>query len=127
MPEPIYSEMVGEFPELQGMMGRLIRACGARHASVAEAIEDHYKRKAERRVPRAGRDQRRARRQARHANRLLAIGGSRPAAGRLSLRARLFIVALILENKLSFFLPWHSERFQEATYPRRRRAISMDS
>jgi glycyl-tRNA synthetase beta chain len=37
------SEMVGEFPELQGMMGRYYAAAQGEDASVAEAIGDHYK------------------------------------------------------------------------------------
>ncbi|QBR71030.1 glycine--tRNA ligase subunit beta [Beijerinckiaceae bacterium] len=37
------SEMVGEFPELQGVMGRYYALAQGEHASVAEAIEDHYK------------------------------------------------------------------------------------
>jgi glycyl-tRNA synthetase beta chain len=37
------SEMVGEFPELQGVMGRYYALAQGEEASVAEAIEDHYK------------------------------------------------------------------------------------
>ncbi|MGH6847052.1 MAG: glycine--tRNA ligase subunit beta [Methylocella sp.] len=37
------SEMVGEFPELQGVMGRYFALAQGEDASVAEAIEDHYK------------------------------------------------------------------------------------
>lgn len=37
------SEMVGEFPELQGLMGRYYAAAQGEAAEVAEAIEDHYK------------------------------------------------------------------------------------
>jgi glycyl-tRNA synthetase beta chain len=37
------SEMVGEFPELQGVMGRYYALAHGEDASVAEAIEDHYK------------------------------------------------------------------------------------
>ena len=37
------SEMVGEFPELQGVMGRYYALEQGEDASVAEAIEDHYK------------------------------------------------------------------------------------
>jgi glycyl-tRNA synthetase beta chain len=37
------SEMVGEFPELQGVMGRYYALAQGEDASVAEAIEDHYK------------------------------------------------------------------------------------
>ncbi|MDQ6869060.1 MAG: glycine--tRNA ligase subunit beta [Pseudomonadota bacterium] len=37
------SEMVGEFPELQGVIGRYYALAQGEDASVAEAIEDHYK------------------------------------------------------------------------------------
>ncbi|VFU07605.1 Glycine--tRNA ligase beta subunit [Methylocella tundrae] len=37
------SEMVGEFPELQGLMGRYYALAQGERAEVAEAIEDHYK------------------------------------------------------------------------------------
>jgi glycyl-tRNA synthetase beta chain len=37
------SEMVGEFPELQGVMGRHYAAAQGEDASVAEAIGEHYK------------------------------------------------------------------------------------
>jgi glycyl-tRNA synthetase beta chain len=37
------TEMVGEFPELQGLMGRYYAAAQGEGASVAAAIEDHYK------------------------------------------------------------------------------------
>jgi glycyl-tRNA synthetase beta chain len=37
------SEMVGEFPELQGVMGRYYAAAQGEQESVAEAVEDHYK------------------------------------------------------------------------------------
>lgn len=37
------SEMVGEFPELQGIMGRYYAAAQGEDASIVEAIEDHYK------------------------------------------------------------------------------------
>ncbi|MDE2578692.1 MAG: glycine--tRNA ligase subunit beta [Hyphomicrobiales bacterium] len=39
----LVSEMVGEFPELQGLMGRYYAAAQGKDASVAAAIEDHYK------------------------------------------------------------------------------------
>ena len=35
--------MVGEFPELQGLMGRYYATLQGEDASVAAAIEDHYK------------------------------------------------------------------------------------
>ncbi len=37
------TEMVGEFPELQGLMGRYYAAAQGEDASVAAAVEDHYK------------------------------------------------------------------------------------
>lgn len=37
------SEMVGEFPELQGLMGRKYAALQGEHPSVCAAIEEHYK------------------------------------------------------------------------------------
>ncbi|MCI0600383.1 MAG: glycine--tRNA ligase subunit beta [Beijerinckiaceae bacterium] len=46
------SEMVGEFPELQGVMGRYYALAQGEDASVAEAIEDHYKPQGQRdRIP----------------------------------------------------------------------------
>ncbi len=37
------TEMVGEFPELQGLMGRHYAALQGEHPSVAAAVEEHYK------------------------------------------------------------------------------------
>ncbi len=39
----LLTDMVGEFPELQGVMGRYYAAHDGEDALVAEAIEDHYK------------------------------------------------------------------------------------
>jgi glycyl-tRNA synthetase beta chain len=39
----LVSEMVGEFPELQGVMGRYYAGAQGEDDSVARAIEDHYK------------------------------------------------------------------------------------
>src|SRR5579863_230551 len=39
----LVTEMVGEFPELQGLMGRYYASAQDEDRSVAEAIEDHYK------------------------------------------------------------------------------------
>ena len=39
----LVTEMVGEFPELQGLMGRYYAAAQGEDASVASAIEEHYK------------------------------------------------------------------------------------
>ena len=63
--------MVGEFPELQGMMGRTTRGTTARPDAVARAIEAHYRPRFAGDALPDGRDRRlrRARRQARHAGR----------------------------------------------------------
>jgi glycyl-tRNA synthetase beta chain len=39
----LVSEMVGEFPELQGVMGRYYALEAGEHGAVADAIRDHYK------------------------------------------------------------------------------------
>lgn len=39
----LVTEMVGEFPELQGLMGRYYATLQGEHPSVAAAIEEHYK------------------------------------------------------------------------------------
>ncbi len=39
----LQTEIVGEFPELQGAMGRKYALLQGEHASVAAAVEDHYK------------------------------------------------------------------------------------
>ncbi|MFY9627103.1 MAG: glycine--tRNA ligase subunit beta, partial [Methylocystis sp.] len=39
----LVSEMVGEFPELQGLMGRYYATAQGEYASVAAACEEHYK------------------------------------------------------------------------------------
>ncbi len=39
----LVTEMVGEFPELQGLMGRKYAELQGEHPSVCAAIEDHYK------------------------------------------------------------------------------------
>ena len=39
----LVTEMVGEFPELQGLMGRYYAGAQGEEASVADAIEEHYK------------------------------------------------------------------------------------
>jgi glycyl-tRNA synthetase beta chain len=39
----LVTEMVGEFPELQGLMGKYYAAAQGEDASVARAIEEHYK------------------------------------------------------------------------------------
>ncbi len=39
----LVTEMVGEFPELQGLMGRYYAAAQGEEASVADAIDEHYK------------------------------------------------------------------------------------
>jgi glycyl-tRNA synthetase beta chain len=39
----LVTEMVGEFPELQGLMGRYYASAQGEEPSVADAMEDHYK------------------------------------------------------------------------------------
>jgi len=39
----LLTDMVGEFPELQGIMGRYYALAGGFHEDVANAVEDHYK------------------------------------------------------------------------------------
>jgi glycyl-tRNA synthetase beta chain len=39
----LVTEMVGEFPELQGLMGRYYAQLQGEHPSVAAAVEEHYK------------------------------------------------------------------------------------
>ena len=39
----LVTEMVGEFPELQGLMGRKCAALQGEHPSVCAAVEEHYK------------------------------------------------------------------------------------
>ena len=39
----LVTEMVGEFPELQGLMGRYYALAQGEEPSVADAIEEHYK------------------------------------------------------------------------------------
>ncbi|MCJ2070878.1 glycine--tRNA ligase subunit beta [Methylobacterium sp. J-030] len=39
----LVTEMVGEFPELQGLMGRKYATLQGEHASVCAALEEHYK------------------------------------------------------------------------------------
>ena len=73
--------MVGEFPELQGVMGRYYALAQGRKPSIADAIRDHYKPQGPNdvRAERAGVGGGRARRQARHAGGLL--GDRREADG----------------------------------------------
>jgi glycyl-tRNA synthetase beta chain len=115
------SEMVGEFPELQGVMGRYYACAQGEHASVAEAIEDHYKPQGQSdRVPRA-----QVAICVALADRLdmltgfFAIGekptGSKDPYGLR--RAALGVIALVLENKLR--LPLRSlfaEAFGQANF-----------
>ena len=76
------TEIVGEFPELQGAMGRKYALLQGEHPSVAAAIEEHYKPQGpwRPRADRSGFGGRGAGRQARHAGRLL---GDRREADRL--------------------------------------------
>jgi glycyl-tRNA synthetase beta chain len=115
------SEMVGEFPELQGVMGRYYALAQGEDASVAEAIEDHYR-------PQGPSDRVPASPVAISvalADKLdlltgfFAIGekptGSKDPYGLR--RAALGIIALILENKLRFRLRWLFDKaFEQAAY-----------
>jgi glycyl-tRNA synthetase beta chain len=69
----LQTEVVGEFPELQGVMGRKYALLQGEDPSVAAAIEEHYKPAGpiRPRADRSGVDRRGAGRQARHAGRLL--------------------------------------------------------
>ena len=69
----LVTEMVGEFPELQGLMGRYYAALQGEDPSVAAAIEEHYKPRRPDRpcADRTGVGRGGAGRQARHAGRLL--------------------------------------------------------
>ncbi len=115
------SEMVGEFPELQGVMGRYYALAQGEDASVAEAIADHYKPQGPSdRVPCAP-----VAISVALADKLdlltgfFAIGekptGSKdPYALR---RAALGIIAIILENKLRISLRWLFDKaFASAAY-----------
>ena len=77
----LLTDVVGEFPELQGLMGRYYAEAQGEDEAVAHACEDHYKPKGPGRsgAGRSGVDRRRARRQDRHAGRLL--GDRREADG----------------------------------------------
>jgi glycyl-tRNA synthetase beta chain len=115
------SEMVGEFPELQGVMGGHYAREQGEDASVAEAIEDHYK-------PQGPSDRVPASPVAISvalADKIdllmgfFAIGekptGSKDPYGLR--RAALGIIALILENKLRIGLIWLFDKaFEQAGY-----------
>jgi glycyl-tRNA synthetase beta chain len=115
------SEMVGEFPELQGVIGRYYALAQGEDGSVAEAIEDHYK-------PQGPSDRVPASPVAISvalADKLdtlagfFAIGekptGSKDPYGLR--RAALGVIALILENKLRFRLRWLFDKaFEQAAY-----------
>ena len=77
----LLTEVVGEFPELQGLMGKYYAEAQGEDEAVAHAIEDHYKPKGpgRSRAGRSGLDRGRARRQDRHAGRVL--GDRREADG----------------------------------------------
>ena len=79
----LVTEMVGEFPEVQGLMGRRYAELQGEHPTVAAAIEEHYKPQGPSdRVPTDPVSRRRgAGRQARHAGRASGRSTrSRPAA-----------------------------------------------
>jgi glycyl-tRNA synthetase beta chain len=102
------SEMVGEFPELQGVMGRYYALAQGEDASVAEAIADHYKPQGPSdRVPRAP-----VAISVALADKLDLLTGffaidEKPTGSKdpyALRRAALGIIALILENKLRLAL-----------------------
>ncbi len=78
----LLTEVVGEFPEVQGLMGRYYALAQGEDKSVAAAIEEHYKPQGpdRSRADRSGVDCGRARRQARYSHGLL---GHRRKADRL--------------------------------------------
>ena len=69
----LLTEVVGEFPEVQGTMGKYYALAQGEDAAVAHAIEEHYKPQGpdDLRAGRSGVDRGRARRQDRHAGRIL--------------------------------------------------------
>ncbi len=115
------SEMVGEFPELQGVMGRYYALAQGELPSVAEAIEDHYK-------PQGPSDRVPASPVAISvalADKIdLLMGffaiGEKPTGSKdpyALRRAALGIVALVLENKLRIRLSWlFNKAFEQAAY-----------
>jgi glycyl-tRNA synthetase beta chain len=115
------SEMVGEFPELQGVMGRYYALAQGEHESVAEAIEDHYKPQGQSdRVPRAP-----VAISVALADKLDMLAGffaigERPTGNKDPYglrRAALGVIALILENKLRVRLRWLFDKaFEQAAY-----------
>jgi len=115
------SEMVGEFPELQGVMGRYYALAQGEDAQVAEAIEDHYK-------PQGPSDRVPASPVAISvalADKLdLLMGffaiGEKPTGSKdpyALRRAALGIIALVLENNLRIRLRWLFDKaFEQAAY-----------
>jgi glycyl-tRNA synthetase beta chain len=115
------SEMVGEFPELQGVMGRYYALAQGEDASVAEAIEDHYK-------PQGPSDRVPASPVAISvalADKFYTLTGffrigEKPTGSKDPYglrRAALGVIALILENKLRFRLRWLFDKaFEQAAY-----------
>ncbi len=104
----LLTEVVGEFPEVQGLMGKYYALAQGEDASVAAACEEHYKPQGPSRSRADGSGQRRggACRQDRHAGWLLgdrrkADGIKDPYALR---RAALGVIRLIAENALRLSL-----------------------
>ena len=100
----LLTEMVGEFPELQGLMGKYYAAAQGEDESVAAALRGSLQagRAVRSRAGRSGVDRGGARRQARYAcwflgDRREADGSKDPYALR---RAALGIIRIIVENKL---------------------------
>ena len=115
------SEMVGEFPELQGVMGRYYALAQGEDASVAEAISDHYKPQGPSdRVPCAP-----VAISVALADKLDLLTGffaidEKPTGSKdpyALRRAALGIIAIILENKLRISLRWLFDKaFASAAY-----------
>ncbi|MGH6835501.1 MAG: glycine--tRNA ligase subunit beta [Methylocella sp.] len=115
------SEMVGEFPELQGVMGRYYAAAQGEDASVAEAIEDHYKPQGlSDRVPRAP-----VAISVALADKLYTLTGffrigEKPTGSKdpyALRRAALGVIALVLENRLRLPLRSHfAVAFAQTTF-----------
>ena len=115
------SEMVGEFPELQGVMGRYYALAQGEDASVAEAIADHYKPQGPSdRVPCAP-----VAISVALADKLDLLTGffaidEKPTGSKdpyALRRAALGIIAIILENKLRISLRWLFDKaFASAAY-----------
>lgn len=127
----LLTEMVGEFPELQGLMGRYYAEAQGEDASVARAIEDHYKpRGPEDPVPREPVSVAVA--LADKIDTLVGfwIAGETPTGSKdpyALRRAALGVIRLILENALPISLravaEWHAEHAMRVKGPETARAL----